>query len=200
MRKGTNFNHPEAGSTIIVEPIRDLAAIAKIRDLLADKPRNLCLFTTGINTNLRIGDLLALKVDQVSRLLPGDSFGIRQKKRKKYGLRTVNTAVYEAIRNWLREHPNPVPDAALFPGKDGVTPLTVPYASRLIKSWCVAVGLRGNFASHSLRKTFGYHSRVTFKMSLPVITAAFNHSSQATTLNYLCIQDSEIKELFMNEL
>lgn len=200
MQPGTNFNHPRAGSSIIVEPIRDLAAITQIREILAAKPRDLCLFTTGINTNLRIGDLLALKVDQVSRLLPGDSFGIRQKKRKRYGLRTVNMAVYEAIRAWLHKHPNPIPDAALFPGKDGVTPLTVPYASRLIKSWCQKAGLHGNYAAHTLRKTFGYHSRVTFNMSLPVITAAFNHSSQATTLSYLCIQDSEIKELFMNEL
>lgn len=200
MDKGTNFNHPEAGSTILVEPIKRLEDIARIRELLAGKPKYLCLFTLGINTNLRIGDLLALKVDQVNRLEPGDDFIVRQKKRKKYGIRTVNRAVYEAIRTWLREHPNPIPDAALFCGKDGFRQITVPYASRLIKSWCEAIGLRGNYAAHTLRKTFGYHSRVTFNMPLPVITTAFNHSSQAVTMSYLCIQDDEVRELFENEL
>ena len=209
MKKNQNFNHPKAGSCITVDPIRNLDDIALIRANLKSKPRDLALFTIGINTNLRIGDLLRLTVGQVECLQPGDTFGIRQQKRGKHGLRTVNQAVYTALQGWLEVHPairaavegdGVYEEAALFCGKDGHTAITVPYASRLIKTWCRKARLKGNFAAHTLRKTFGYHSRVTFKMPLPVITAAFGHSSQATTLSYLCIQDSEVRELFMNEL
>ena len=47
MSKGHNFNHPRCGSSIKVEPIRDLKSIKKIKHILRDQPRNLCLFTLG---------------------------------------------------------------------------------------------------------------------------------------------------------
>lgn len=63
-----NPNHPKKGSTIKVEPISDLKDIKLIKKLLRDKPRDYCLFTVGINTNLRASDLI--------RILPG-MYGIR---------------------------------------------------------------------------------------------------------------------------
>ena len=53
MQKGQNFNHPEKGSQIKVEPIKLKRDIQTIKKLLADKPLDLALFTVGINTNLR---------------------------------------------------------------------------------------------------------------------------------------------------
>jgi len=49
-----NPNHPEKGSLIKVEPIRKMKDIKAIKKLLHDKPRDLCLFILGINTNLRV--------------------------------------------------------------------------------------------------------------------------------------------------
>ena len=60
--KGQNPNHPAAGSTIKVEPIRDKKAIARIKKILADRPRDLCLFTLSLNTADRAHDLLSLHV------------------------------------------------------------------------------------------------------------------------------------------
>jgi hypothetical protein len=45
--KGQNPNHPTAGSTIKVEPIRDKKAIQRIKKILADRPRDLCFVHTG---------------------------------------------------------------------------------------------------------------------------------------------------------
>ena len=70
--KGQNPNHPAAGSTIKVEPIRDKRAIARIKKILVDRPRDLCLFTLGINTAYRANELLSLKVGQVKNLQAGD--------------------------------------------------------------------------------------------------------------------------------
>ncbi|MEM1369399.1 MAG: hypothetical protein AAGG02_15595 [Cyanobacteria bacterium P01_H01_bin.15] len=45
-----NINRPAPGSSIRVEPIRDLKAISRIKRRLQESPRDLCLFTLGINT------------------------------------------------------------------------------------------------------------------------------------------------------
>ena len=71
-----NQNHPRPGSTIKVEPIRSLKDIKLIRRLLADKPRDECLFTLGINTNLRASDLVRITAGQVRGLKEGDEIEI----------------------------------------------------------------------------------------------------------------------------
>lgn len=49
-----------------VQPIRDIAMIAAMKDVLMKQHyRNYFLFVLGINTGLRISDLLALRVGDV---------------------------------------------------------------------------------------------------------------------------------------
>ena len=50
--KGTNPNHPEKGSVITVQPIRNEKR--KVKRLLSGNTRDLLLFTMGINNGLRI--------------------------------------------------------------------------------------------------------------------------------------------------
>ncbi|MFN2268132.1 MAG: hypothetical protein ABR533_07630 [Desulfonatronovibrio sp.] len=76
-------NHPQKGSSIKVEPIRNLEDIKAIKQLLQNKPRDLLLFTMGINNGLRIGDILKLKVKQVQGLKPGEVLRIREQKTDK---------------------------------------------------------------------------------------------------------------------
>ena len=52
---------------------------------------------------------------------------------------------------------------------------------------------------NSLRNTFGYHQRVTHGVALPVLVEVFGQT-QRQTLNYLCVQDEEIREVYMNEI
>ena len=74
MKRGQNFNSPKPGSKITVHPIKRLKDIKAIKKLLADKPRDLALFTVGINTNLRASDLLGIRVGDVRYLKPMDEF------------------------------------------------------------------------------------------------------------------------------
>ena len=67
-----------------VESIRSLEDIQLIRRMLQEKPRDLALFTIGINTNLRASDLLRLWVYQVRDLEPRDSIDINEKKTGKF--------------------------------------------------------------------------------------------------------------------
>ena len=209
MEKGQNFNRPSKGSQIAVEPIRSTKDIKALKKILADKPRDLCLFTLGINTNLRASDLLRIKVNQVSQLKPGDDLILKEKKTGKARRITLNKTVYESIRNLLMSDNFSHEDflfrsqrGAMSPGSsDSIrSPLTVPSLSRLVKSWCKMINLKGNYASHTLRKTWGYHQRVSFNVGIPELMVCFNHSTQRQTLGYLCIQPEEIKSVYLNEL
>lgn len=199
-KKSKNANHPKPGSSIKVEPIRDLKAIKRIKRLYANHPRDLCLFTLGINSAYRANELLSLNVGQVDYLRPGDRLEIKQSKSGKYRAITVNTVTMTAIDAWLREHPDQRADAPLFISRKTGDALTVSALNTKIKDWCRRAGLRGNYGTHTMRKTWGYHQRITNERPLPLLMTAFGHKSQAQTLEYLCIQDEEIDELYGMEL
>ena len=208
--KGHNPHHPEKDTTIRVEPIRDARAIEIIKDQLARKPRDRCLFTLGINTAFRANELLSITVGQVQELGAGDALRIRQSKTRKTRSVPLNGKVIEAIQAWLSKHPAcqgiPDPDCYLFTSQRGAV-LTVPTVSNMVKGWCrdakrhaaaqgLDIDLKGNFGSHTLRKTWGYHQRMYNQAQLPVLMEAFGHTTQRQTLQYLGIEDKEIAELY----
>jgi integrase len=197
MKKGQNFNHPPKGSCIKVDPIKSTRQIKNIKKLLSGKPLDLALFTVGINTNLRASDLLRIKVNQVKDLKPNEEIVLKEKKTRKERRITLNKACVSVIQELLASKDYRNKDY-LFTGQRGR--LTVPTVSAKVKSWCKALNLKGNWASHSLRKTWGYHQRVTFGTDLPRLMVCFNHSTQRQTLDYLCIQPEEIKNVYENEL
>ena len=194
MKKGENLNHPVKGSSITVEPIRNLKDIKAIKKMLADNPRDTCLFTLGINTNLRASDILKIKVGQVQE---STELVLKERKTGKTRRITLNKVAIKAIEVLLAPREN-TPEDYLFMGQRG--PLTVPTLSRMVKVWCRAINLKGNYGSHTLRKTWGYHQRVTYGMGLPELMVCFNHSSQRQTLDYLCVQPDEVRDIYLNEL
>jgi integrase len=197
MKKGENYNHPKKGTTTKVDPIKSTKHIQTIKKLLADKPLDFALFTVGINTNLRASDLLRIKVSQVKDLRPNDEIVLNEKKTKKERRINLNKACISAIQGLLASKEYQDEDY-LFTGQRGV--LTVPTVNAKVKSWCRAINLKGNWGSHTLRKTWGYHQRVTFGTDLPRLMVCFNHSTQRQTLDYLCIQPQEIRNVYENEL
>ena len=195
----TNINHPKKGDTITVEPIRKIEDIKALKKLLSDRPRDLLLFTMGINNGLRIGDLLKLKVKDVHGVKAGDTVRGREQKTGKPNVLVVNRATYKALDNYLKTF-NPGPDEYLFPSQKGGGPLTVSAANQMIKRWCKQINLRGNYGTHSLRKTFGYIQRVHYGVGFELLCKRFNHSSPAVTMRYLGIEDKEVNGILMNEI
>jgi integrase len=190
--KGENPHHPRKGASIRVEPIRSKRHIANIKRILADKPRDLCLFTLGINTAFRANELLALKVGQVRYLRAGDTLTIKQRKTGKYRAVVVNANVVDALTTYLRQ--TPLCDADdLFLGLRGW--LTVPTVNRLVKTWCADVGLKGNYGSHSMRKTWGYWQRQNGADVLNLVEA-FGHATQRQTMAYLGLQPEDVMKLY----
>jgi integrase len=192
LAKGENPHHPRKGDSIRVEPIRSKRHITNIKRILADKPRDLCLFTLGINTAFRANELLAIKVGQVRHLGVGDTLTIKQRKTGKYRSVVLNENVVEAITHYLRQTPLADEDD-LFMGLRGC--LTVPTVNRLVKNWCADVGLKGNYGSHSMRKTWGYWQRQNGADILNLVEA-FGHATQRQTMAYLGLQPEDVMKLY----
>jgi integrase len=198
-------NRPGKGARIKSEPIRSLVDIQRLRDLLAGRPRDLALFTVGINTPLRVGDLLALKIGQVRQLQPNAVLRIqdpRTGKPYRVGFNRLCCAVVAALiadRTSGTSSSMASDNDFLFPSQRGEALLTTSL-NRLVKSWCQRIGLAGNYGAHSLRKTWGYHQFATFGTDLGRLMAFFHHASRRQTLAYLCLKPNDFKNIFEHVL
>ena len=199
---GTNPNHPKKGSRITVDPIRDEKAIKKIKRKLKSSPRDYLLFVMGINNGLRISDLLKIKVGDVRDLNAGETLKIVEQKTKKKNVLMINKTIHEALHLYLKST-SLEDDHYLFQSRNrdengDPKPLARETVSKMVKSW--TDGMRGNYSTHSLRKTWGYIQRKKFGVSFEVICKRFGHSSPAITMRYLGIEDKEVNGILLNEI
>lgn len=184
-----------------VEPIRDRKKIAQIKNLLRGQARfrDLLLFVVGINTALRISDLLQLCVEhfldehkQIKK-----RFWIKEQKRGKRHEVVINNSIREALKEYMSAYPaisdNPANFVFFNTKVNSYTePIKRGQAWKLIKTICRDVGLTGNYGTHSLRKTWGYHARMQ-GVDLALIMHKLNHESIAYTKRYLGITDDELE-------
>ncbi len=195
-----NPNHPQKGDKIKVQPIRNIKDIESIRKLLANNTRNLLLFTLGINNGLRCGDLLKIKVGQVRNLKPNDTLTIVEQKTGKTNVLMVNKSTHKILKQYLDEV-KPGDDDYLFKSKKGQNqPMTVGSVNSMVKEWCSSINLKGNYGTHTMRKTFGYIQRTKFGVGWEILCKRFNHSSPSITMRYLGIEDKEVNGILMNEI
>ncbi len=198
MKKGQNFNRPAKGRKIKIEPIRNSKYIDKIKDLVSDNPRNLCLFTLGINTSLRPIDLLSIKVAQVQDVSLTNTIELVESKNDHIRQIAINMDCVASICHLIaaREKKEGKPlnsDVYLFTCPRGS--LSVSYLNNLVKKWCAEVNLKGNYGGQTLRKTFGYQQLFQRGMSIHELMVIFNHFTHRQTLEYLCIRPEAADEI-----
>ena len=187
----------EKGSKITVEPIRRQKDIKSISRLLKSRPRDFLRWTLGINNGLRSNDLVRLRYSQVEGLKPGAVIKITESKTGKENVLVINNSVYKALQGYIQEV-KPAPQDYLFSSRKGKSHISSQSVGRMIRSWAEAINLKGQYGAHTLRKTFGYHQRVTFGAGFEILCKRYNHSSPVVTMRYLGIEDKEIHELLMN--
>ena len=184
-----------------VEPIRDRKKIAQIKNQLRGQRcyRDLLLLVVGINTALRISDLLQLRIghfiDEHKRVR--QRFWIKEQKRNKRHAVVINQSIRESLGEYLEAYHGVADDAENFVYFNTKTngysePIKRGQAWKFIVSICREVGLPGNFGTHSLRKTWGYHARMQ-GVDLALIMHKLNHESIAYTKRYLGITDDELE-------
>lgn len=193
-------NHPPKGSRLTVDPIRCEKAIQTIKQLLSHSPRDLLLFTLGINNGLRVGDLLQLRWKHLKDLKENNQFILVERKTGKQNCLLINKAVYPALKKY-KEEMSPKDDDYVFKSRKGDNrPITVSTVNNLVKEWCKKVNLGGNYGAHTLRKTFGYMQRTKYGADIELLAKRFNHSSPRITMRYVGIVDSEVDMLLRNTI
>ena len=92
-----------------VDPIRDRKKIAQIKNILCGQGRfrNLLMFIVGINTALRISDILQLRIGHFlnDQQRVKSKFWIKEKKRGKRHEVIINESIRETFKEYLAAYP-----------------------------------------------------------------------------------------------
>ena len=179
-----------------VEPIRDKVKIKQMYQYLNGRDHKYGLiFKFGLNTGLRISDILPLKVKDIF-LRKGvfyEYLVLKEKKTKKEKKIKLNTALRNKLLSYVLENGLESEDY-LFPSKKGNYIGRI-QAYRVLKDAADLIGIE-NFGTHSLRKTWGYWTYKMSKYNIGLIMDTFNHSSQSITLRYIGVNQDQKDELY----
>ncbi|MED3090580.1 site-specific integrase [Bacillus toyonensis] len=172
-----------------VQPIRDPEQIQQIKEYLKEKnTRNYILFVMGINTGLRISDILKLKVGDVQ----GSHISMREMKTGKQKRIQITSALKRELK-WFSEG-REVGEYLLKSRKGKNRPIGRSMAYKILKSTAAEFGL-DEIGTHTLRKTYGYHMYMQTK-NIALLMEIFNHSSEKVTLRYIGVnQDAMDKAM-----
>ena len=181
-----------------VQPIRDLKKIDTIKKLLKQQNlRDYCLFVLGINSGLRISDLLKLRISDVSEKGKiKDRIRLREKKTNKFKDFPLSNSTKSALKEYLktREYNENEP---LFISRKNKGFLLRQQAYKIINDVAKSVGIKEKIGTHTLRKTFGYHA-YNNGYDITLIQKLFNHSSPAVTLRYIGITQDEMDDVYLS--
>ncbi|EIW20297.1 MULTISPECIES: site-specific integrase [Pelosinus] len=176
-----------------VEPIRCKTQINQIKFYLKNKNlRDYLLFVLGINSGLRISDLLLLTVADVKGK---DRILLREKKTGKSKDFPLSDTCKKAIDEYLNTIQ--ISDGCLFKSKKGNWPITRVQAYRIINSAAREIGINDAIGTHTLRKTFGYWAHKK-GVDITKIQKLLNHSAPNVTLAYIGITKDELDDVYIN--
>ena len=181
-----------------VQPIRDVKQIDTIKKLLKQQSlRDYCLFVLGINSGLRISDLLKLRISDISdKGKIKDRIRLREKKTNKFKDFPLSNSIKSALKEYLktREYDENEP---LFISRKNKGFLLRQQAYKIINDVAKSVGIKEKIGTHTLRKTFGYHA-YNNGYDITLIQKLFNHSSPSVTLRYIGITQDEMDDVYLS--
>ncbi len=166
-----------------VEPIRDIEKIERMKEYLkSQSPRNGFLFTLGINSGLKITDILPLTIEEVkyaSHLTIQEKTGnVRRIK--------MTPSLKEEIEEYTKGKND---HEYLFPSREGNKPISRVTAWNILKEAASAAGIEESIGTTTLRKTYGYHYYQQTK-DLSTLQQIFGHSSVSVTLSFIGVEEN----------
>lgn len=180
-----------------VEPIRNKKEIKAIINYLKERTmRDYLLFMFGVNTGLRIGDIINLRYSDIfdQKGVFKQYLIIREQKTYKEKKIKLNDSLKKALKSFIKRHPELFEKEFIFASKKGGYISRI-QAYRVLKQAANTVNIE-NFGTHSMRKTWGYHTYKASKYNIGLIMDMFNHSSPRVTLRYIGISQDQKDELF----
>lgn len=175
------------------QPIRDRGKIERMKiELKKSKTngqRNYMIFYLGINSGLRISDILGLKAGQVRN---AEYIIVKEKKTKKNRRIKLNRDVREVLMEYTA---NMEDDDFIFKSRQGGNhPITRVQAYRILTDAAEKLGL-SDISTHTMRKTMGYWHYKRYQ-DVAILQKIFNHSAPSITLLYIGITQDEIDNTF----
>ena len=178
------------------QPIKNKKDLERFKDFYLKEdynPRNYAFIALGLNTALRVSDLIRFTWNDVYDF---DKKHFRshiilvEKKTSKQSTIFMNSRIISVLK-WYKSQSNVSlsSNSFLFTGSDNQS-ISRSTAYRIVKNAAVVCGIEGVISPHSLRKTFGYHA---WKQGTsPVLLMdIYQHSSFEITKRYLGIEQDE---------
>jgi len=192
-----------------VEPIRDLKQIDAMKKLMiADENyRDHLLFTLGINSGLRVSDLLSIKwklfLNEKGKILKaGSAIIVTERKTGKAKRFKLNKSIRKAVELFYETFESVDPESFIFLSRQSDSegkkmPISRVQAWRTLNKYAKSIGIQDKIGTHTLRKTFGYH---LYQKGIQVeyIQKMLNHSSAAITLRYIGISQDQLDEIYVD--
>jgi integrase len=185
-----------------VQPIKDPNKIKRMLKVLDDQnPRNALLFRVGLNTILRIQDILDLKVKDIFHEDGSyrEYLSLFERKTRKYKNRQLknvklNSLLRKEIKDYVDLFELKPEDYIFFSLHNPEKNLDRVEAWRILKKASGRVGIK-NFGTHSMRKTLAWTIYKQTK-DISLVMIMLNHHSPRTTLRYLGITQESIDKTY----
>lgn len=174
-----------------VEPIRDMNLLNDFKDEVKRRSyRDYIMTLIGLNTGLRIGDIVPLKVKDVHNKSHVFLYEQKTGKSKRFPIMHISHELDRYIESERLGE-----DDYLFESRqvdsDGIKRnISTTQAYRRLKAVARDLNI-ADFGTHSLRKSFGYHYYNKNK-DIAKLMEIFNHSSQSITMKYIGITQENI--------
>lgn len=181
-----------------VQPIRDKRKIEAMKKVLkSESVRDYALFVLGINSGLRISDLLALSVGDVTTETGNikERITLKENKTGKTKDFPIGTSAHKALKEYL-DTSSLETTSPLFLSRKGTKAIRREQAYRILNNAARTVGIKDKIGTHTLRKTFAYHAYKS-GYDLSMIQKLLNHSAPSVTLRYIGITQEEMDDVYL---
>lgn len=132
-----------------------------------------------LNTGLRIGDVLSLKVKDII----GGKIDIIEQKTGKRQNRDINEDVVEIIKDYCNKKN--------ISGNDNLFTFSIRWVQKFLQKVSICTEVE-NFSTHSFRKTYAHIQYINNRCNIELVRRLLNHSSVVVTQKYLGVTDNEV--------
>lgn len=174
------------------QPIRDKNLLDAFKENLKVRgDKYYIMFVFGLNTGLRISDILPVKVGEIRGK---DRLVLKEQKTGKTKNIAFSHNIMMELESYISRNKLNDDDYLIQSNKknvDGTSrPIDRTQAHRVLKETGDKLGIN-DVATHTMRKTFGYWHYKEFK-DVAILQEIFNHSAPSITLKYIGINQEEI--------
>ena len=172
-----------------VQPIRSKSQIADLKAALREwNEKYYIMLLIGLNSGLRVSDILKIKVSDVYRKR---YFYTDEQKTGKEKRISLPASVRDEIEDYIdRTHLKPE-DYIIYSNKGGH--INRKQAYKVLNDAAKKCGITERIGTHSMRKTFGYHYYQKYK-DITELQYIFNHSSPSVTMRYIGLTQDVIED------